>query len=254
MKTLLLDIETAPNLVYAWGLWKQNINIDHIIESGYTLCAAYKWKGTKGKPAFLRTSSVKGSILDNLRELGSLLDEADAVVHYNGKKFDIPVLNKEFLQHSLTRPSPYKQIDLYQAVRRGFRFQSNKLDFVARELGIGCKVHHKGLELWKGCMNDEEKSWKIMEKYNVQDVVLLEDLYDRLLPWIDGHPNCQLYGDIGEMSCTRCGSRDLYKRGTYKTNVGVYQRFSCNTCGAWMRGRSPLLNGEERKNVLAEAR
>jgi hypothetical protein len=33
-KILLLDIETAPHRVYSWGLWKQDIHIDRIIEPG----------------------------------------------------------------------------------------------------------------------------------------------------------------------------------------------------------------------------
>ena len=43
MKILLLDIETAPNKVYTWGLWKQNIALNQIDEIGYTLSWAAKW-------------------------------------------------------------------------------------------------------------------------------------------------------------------------------------------------------------------
>ena len=39
MKILLLDIETTPMQVYAWGLWDQNISIDQIIKN--TLLSAY---------------------------------------------------------------------------------------------------------------------------------------------------------------------------------------------------------------------
>ena len=51
MKKLILDIETAPHRVYAWGLWDQNIYIDQIEEPGYTLCWAAKWHG-KNKVMF----------------------------------------------------------------------------------------------------------------------------------------------------------------------------------------------------------
>ena len=37
-RILLLDIETAPHRVFAWGLWGQDIYLDQIEEPGYTLC------------------------------------------------------------------------------------------------------------------------------------------------------------------------------------------------------------------------
>ena len=47
MKILLLDIETAPNTVYTWGLFKQNIAINQIESPGYILCWAAKWLGNE---------------------------------------------------------------------------------------------------------------------------------------------------------------------------------------------------------------
>ena len=43
-----------------------------------------------------------------IKGIHKLLDECDAVIHYNGSKFDIPTLNKEFLLHGLHPPAPYK--------------------------------------------------------------------------------------------------------------------------------------------------
>ncbi len=171
MRILLLDIETAPNKVYTWGLFDQNISINQIVESGYTLCWAAKWH-KKGKVAFssLQATSHK----QMLKEVHALLEEADAVVHYNGTKFDIPTLNKEFIKVGMNPPSPYKEIDLLRIARGKFRFTSNKLDYVAQFLGLGSKHKHKGMELWKGCMSNDAPSWKTMERYNKQDVKLLE--------------------------------------------------------------------------------
>ncbi len=42
-------------------------------------------------------------------------------------------------------------------------------------------------------MNKDPAAWKVMEKYNKQDVLLLEKVYDRLLPWIKSHPNHHLF-------------------------------------------------------------
>ena len=93
MKILLLDIETAPNTAYVWGLWKQNISISQIVDSSSMLCWAAKWLDS---PEVMFSSILMGK-KGMLKEIHKLLDQADAVVHYNGSRFDIPTLNKEFL-------------------------------------------------------------------------------------------------------------------------------------------------------------
>jgi hypothetical protein len=84
--------------------------------------------------------------------------------------------------------------------------------------------------LWVKVMAGDEKAWDRFRRYNLQDVHLLIDLYNVMLPWIQGHPNVSLYGGKG---CPKCGSRDVQRRGYRTTTVGRYQRFHCQTCGAW---------------------
>jgi len=45
MKILLIDIEVAPNTAHVWGIFDQNISINQLLESSYTLCYAAKWYG-----------------------------------------------------------------------------------------------------------------------------------------------------------------------------------------------------------------
>lgn len=232
MKLLLVDIETAPHLSATWGLFDQTVALDQLIEPGYTLCWAAKWHGDKD---ILFESIVTGK-KKMIRSIHKLLDEADAVCHYNGKKFDIPTLNKEFLLLGLNPPSPAKQVDLLETAKRKFRLASNKLDFVAGQLGLGNKTKHKGMSLWLGCMKKNKDDWEVMEAYNKQDVALLEKVYDRLLPWIDGHPNRSVMEDIE--CCTRCSSTNLQSRGTAVSVAGIYARYQCKDCGAWSRGKT----------------
>ena len=176
-----------------------------------------------------------------LKEIHKLLDEADVVIHYNGKKFDIPTLNKEFLLHGLTPPAPYKQIDLLKEVRSNFKFISNKLDYVAQALKLGQKVKHKGHQLWVDCMAGKEDAWQQMEEYNIQDVELLEKLYDSLKPWIKSHPNHGLYGEVFDSHvCPNCSSGKLRRRGYAYSNTYRYQRYQCTDCGKWSRGAKSL--------------
>ena len=251
MKILLMDIETAPHKVYAWGLWDQRIAINQIVEPGYTISWAAKWLGDDEMMyRGLNTHSPKQMI----KGIHKLLEEADAVIHYYGSNFDIPTLNKEFLLHGLDRPSPYKQIDLIRTVRRQFKLASNKLDYVLKFLGYEGKIQHKGMELWKGCMAMDPKSWKVMEKYNKQDVSELENLYYHLLPWIDMHPNVAMYNEDPTPQCPKCGGKHLHKRGTARTNTYTYQRLRCMDCGSWLRERFNNMEKAKKKALLVEAR
>lgn len=234
MKILLVDIETAPNVAYVWGLFKENIPLQRLIDSGYVLCWAAKWLG---EDEIMFDSVHKKKPKKMLAGIHKLLEEADAVVHYNGTSFDIPTLNKEFLLNGMKPPATYKQIDLLRTARDRFRFTSNKLDYVAQALGLGKKFKHAGFELWVQCMAGDDDAWEEMEEYNKQDVHLLEQVYKVFRPWIRNHPNVGLYSDQGDIVCPHCGDSDYQRRGFSYTAMGKYQRYQCNGCGHWFRDR-----------------
>jgi hypothetical protein len=229
MRLLVVDLETTPNLAYTWGLHKQDIAPSQLVKPTDMLCFAAKWVGER-EVVFHSVHSGPRKLM--VRAAHSLLDEADAVVHYNGTRFDVPHLNREFVLEGLSPPAPYKQIDLCSVIQRKFRFASSKLEHVASELGIGGKVHHEGFRLWVRCMNGDNAAWKKMESYNKKDVKLTEELYNVLLPWIGSHPHRGLYGENG---CPKCASVKLQKRGEATTRLGRYQRWVCIECGSWFR-------------------
>jgi DNA polymerase elongation subunit (family B) len=238
-KILFLDIETLPHHAAVWGLWGQNVGIKQIIKPGRTTCAAWKWGDNKKVDFAAEWHPVPErenwfSYADFLKKLHAVLDQADIVVTYNGKRFDIPTLYKEFVQHGLNPPAPFHHIDLYQTVKRQFRWASNKLDFVCQQLGLGSKVHHKGQELWTDVEAGCPKAQRIMEKYNRGDVILLEKLYKKLLPWIKGHPTVSLLeGHSGSHKCPSCGGHHLQHRGYRTTKTRRYKRYQCQDCGSW---------------------
>ncbi len=240
MKILLLDIECAPNLATVWGIWQQNVALNQLLESSYTLCYAAKWYG---ESRIMFDSIYKTDRKSMLNSIHTLIEEADVVVHYNGLRFDMPMLNKEFLEAGMYPPSPVKHIDLLRVVKSNFRFVSNKLDYVSQRLGLGKKTEHEGHELWLKVMNNDRKAWKRMEEYNKNDVVLLEKLYDRLKGWVKQHPNHNAYS--ANLCCTNCGSSKLNKRGTVRSRVSVFQRFQCQACGAWSRSNKSEKIGKE---------
>lgn len=231
MGVLLLDIETSPNKAFVWGLWDQNIGTNQIIDSSEVMCWSAKWLGEKEVMFDATWKSGKKRMLRRIRDL---INEADVVVHYNGKKFDIPVLNRAFLLQKMAPPSPYKQVDLLKVSRSEFKFQSHKLDFVSKTLGHGGKVKHEGFQLWVDCMNGVPEAHRKMEKYNKGDVEQLEKVYYDFRPWIKNHPNHGLYS--GTAVCTHCGSSNYQARGLARTKSVTYQRYQCKACGGWFKG------------------
>lgn len=229
-KILVLDIETSPNLAYTWGIWKENIGQDQLLKTSEILCWAAKWYGQK--PVFyggLHWLSRK-EMLEQLREL---LDLADIVVHYNGRKFDIPTINKDLIIAGIKPPSPYKQVDLIETIKHSFRFQSNRLGFVCPELHLGEKEKHQGFNLWKECLAGNDASWKVMKKYNIKDVLITEKLYTKIKPWMQNHP--RLY-DVEERTCPFCSSHKVHRS---KDRIAVkykYTQYQCQECGKYYMG------------------
>lgn len=209
-----------------------------LVKPSYMLCFVAKWYGEQDVLFYsLQPPAGKSYMLEAAWQL---LDEADAVVHFNGKSFDIPILYQEFLAEDMPPPSPFKQIDLKQVVSKKFRLPSNKLQYVTDQLlDLGGKEETGGFSTWLGCMNDDPEAWARMEKYNRRDVTVLEDVYDRLMPWIDSHPNRNLYQD--EQGCPNCGSADLRKEGHAYTLQGKFQRYQCRGCGKWSRGTKRIV-------------
>jgi DNA polymerase elongation subunit (family B) len=243
-KILTIDIETAPHLAFVWGLWNENIPLARLIEASEVLCFAAKWRDSKEIMFFSKQEHGKDTMI---KEAHNLIDQADYLVHFNGKRFDYPHLCREFLLAQMPPPSPTLQVDLYSVIRSKFKFASNKLDHVVQELGLGEKVHKDvDFELWVGCMNGDPKAWKTMERYNKQDVRITEKLFDTIRPWLGNLINYSLF--TGEICCTACGSSNIQKRGPKLRGKSIVQQYACMeaNCGAWFSGGPTLAKTEVR--------
>jgi hypothetical protein len=235
LKVLLYDIENTPNIGYVWGKWEQNVV--EFLEESYLLCFSYKWKGDKTTKVVsqLDFKNKKNYREDYLivKRLHELFEEADILVAHNGNSFDYKVANMYFLRHGLPPINERKLVDTKLMAKSKFRFNSNKLDDLGNYLGLGRKINTGGFELWTGCMKWDIPSWKLMIRYNRQDVDLLEKVYDKLLPWCK-HPTVvtTLRG------CRICGSNKLEYRGWSYLDSGKTKkrRFKCKECGRWGLG------------------
>jgi hypothetical protein len=196
VRILAWDLETSPMLSWHWGRWQQNIRPEQTVHESRVLCFGARWVGTS-KVIF--KSEYDDGRLNMLETIHELLSEADAVMSWNGKRFDSKKIKTEFVREGMPPVPNYPELDLMVAVKRQFAFSSNKLDSVAQELGVG----------------------RI-------------DLYDRLLPWLPNHPNLALVDSI-DRGCVKCGHTEFQRRGWAYTSASRYPRMSCKKCGAWQK-------------------
>jgi len=230
-KILFFDVETSPSLGYVWQKWETNVI--EFKQEWDILSFAFKWQGDRAVHVQSQRAQSETSVL---KKLWKVLDAADVVVAHNGKSFDVKKTNARFISVGMPPPSPYKLVDTKIEAKKYFNFSSNSLNDLGKQFKLGKKVSHTGFEMWLGCMNGESASWDLMEKYNKQDVVLLEAVYNKLLPWMDTHPNVSHIVGRPE-GCPKCGSKHLQARGKVRTKTQVYRSFQCQSCGGWCRAR-----------------
>lgn len=237
-KIVFIDIETSPSLGWVWGVWEQNVL--EVEQDWFMLSFAVKWNDSKTKvyalPDYRGYKKNKTNDRLLVLELWNILNSADIVVAHNADAFDIKKANARFLVHGLQPPAPYKTVDTLKLARSKFKFDSNRLDDLARYLGIGRKLATHGKKTWLGCMEGDEKSWRTMVRYNKQDVDLLYELYMRLRPWATNHPNLGLIKDRPN-TCPICGSiGKMQARGYLYTRTSKRRRYQCTHCGGWSTG------------------
>jgi uncharacterized protein YprB with RNaseH-like and TPR domain len=234
-KVLFYDTENTPTVVTTWGLWEQNAI--ETLEEWYMLSYAYKWEGEK-KVHVVALPDFKGYVKDKKNDkalcesLHKLFNEADLVVAHNGDEHDQKKSNARFIYHGLTPPAPYKSIDTKKVAKKYFKFNSNSLNNLGTYLRLGNKIENSGIKLWRACMEGDMKAWRIMKKYNKQDVVLLEKVYHILTPWMQNIPRFHKDKKV----CPRCQGEHYQSRGKWKYITGDYQRLQCMDCSHWYKG------------------
>ena len=236
-KILVFDLENAPVSAYVWNtkVWNTYVGHDQIERDWYMISWSAKWLFDNEVMGDVLSSNeaIKGDDSRIIKSLWHLFDEADIIIAHNAHKFDVPMANTRFIMNGMKPASPYQIIDTLQVARKNFRFTHNKLEYIARLFGIGSK-HKTDFQLWVDCMKGDQGALAIMSAYNDQDVLLLEEVYLKLRPWIKSHPNLNNFSEDGV--CSYCGSKHIIaKEKPYRTSVNEYQTFQCEECGGYTR-------------------
>ena len=253
-KILIYDIETSPMIGYVWGHWQQNISLSQTIQNSIMLTWSAKWLYDDKIYSDKVTPSEALKLDDGrvCKSLWNIIHEADIVIAHHGDKFDIPMMNSRFIINELPPYSVTDSIDTKKVASRTFRFASNKLDALAGYFGFGQKIK-TDFDLWKGCMEGDQKSIDDMETYNIQDVKVLEEVYLKLRPYIKAHPNVGLYLESDKPVCPSCGSHNIKTMSKdYYTPTGRYTTYQCE-CSAISRCRTHNMNKEKRSVLLTSS-
>lgn len=234
-KVLVLDIETRPAIGYSWRAYDTSFSPDQVIDGGGMMCVGAKWLGEKGVFFF---SDWQHGHYEMLIQLHALLSEADAVIHFNGDKFDMPKIEGEFALAGMSPPPTPTNIDVLKTVKK-FGLFMNRLAYVGPLFKVGSKIKHEGFTLWTSVLAGDPKAQRRMERYCLQDVRLLERLYLKIRPFIRNHPHM---GNTKSGACGGCGSHKMHSRGYRRTKAFRIQRLQCQDCGAWQDGRREKMN------------
>lgn len=257
-KILLVDIETAPLEALLWGLYKQRIPQQNVIKEWSILSWSAKWlfdpevMGQHVSPdeAFNRQDK---SILQGVWDL---LDQADIVIGHNVVRFDVRKLNARFIVNGFTPPMPYQTIDTMIHSKKLGAFLSYAMTYLLSLLEKSNKIKTE-YGLWKRCIGvratkiQQMRALGEMLRYNKQDVLVNEDLYLTLRPWMKSHPNLNLLYDGENVTrCPNCGGTELNWCGEYTTPMNRYRAFRCK-CGAIGRDRLSSVTKEQRQTLVA---
>ena len=253
-KVLFYDLEVAPRLGYYYGTY--DVTPIKEVRPPILLSISWKWLGDKkvnSLTIFDRATVDPYNDKLLVDELWKLLDECQIAVGHNSKRYDDKMSNFFFIKHGLTPPSPYKEFDTLQTAKKYFKFDCNKLDYLGKLLVGEGKTEVTYGDVWEDLLEGNKKEKKraseLMKKYNENDVLLLEKIYNKMLPWATNHPNMALFAEQ-EHICPRCGNESEFRVKSYRRTgcqINAIQ-YQCLKCGAYVTRK---LTKEER-DILKE--
>jgi uncharacterized protein YprB with RNaseH-like and TPR domain len=206
-KRLFFDIETSYNIVSTWNVgYKLNIGHENIIKERAIICVCWKWAG-ESKVYSLEWN--KGDDKQLLIDFVEVLNSADEIIGHNSDRFDEKWLRTRALYHGIPMIPKYQSVDTLKLARNGFKFNSNRLDYLGKFMGFGGKKDTGGFKLWQSIIMDNDvKAMKDMVTYCKRDVTLLEKVFDKLNPYTVSKTHVGVLLGLNKCTCPNCGSNN----------------------------------------------
>lgn len=232
-RRLFIDCETSPNIVYSWRIGRK-IDLDHsnIIKERAIITICYKWAGEESVKSL--TWDKDQNDKEMLRKFVLVMNSADEIIAHNGDRFDLPWIRTRCIFHRIPMPSTLPSVDTLKQARRGFNFNSNRLDYLGGFLGHGHKQDTGGFGLWKSVMDGSRKSLSEMVVYCKRDVELLEKVYNELYSYTKPTIHVGVLTGGYRHSCPKCGSSNTHRSRKSTTAMGTPKvQLHCNDCNAY---------------------
>jgi len=109
----------------------------------------------------------------------------DGWVTWYGRKFDIPFLNTRLIMHLSGQLQNRFHIDLWETCRRKLKLHSNRLEAAAIALDVEHSKTHITPSIWCKASAGDKPSLEYIIDHCTKDVLVLEEVYLRLAPYID---------------------------------------------------------------------
>jgi uncharacterized protein YprB with RNaseH-like and TPR domain len=230
IKRLFFDIETSPNIGLFWTAgYRQTISPDNIIKERAIICICYKWAGEDTVHSLTWDKNQNDKKM--LEQFIKVANQATEMIGHNGDRFDLPWIRTRCLYHRIPVFPNYTTLDTLKNARSRFRFNSNKLDYIAKFLGVGQKIH-TGYDLWKKVVLDKDKqALEDMVVYCKGDVEILEKVYNEMANYIPSktHHGVALGGE--KYSCPECGSEEMkFSQRRYTASGNPRIQLQCTSC------------------------
>jgi hypothetical protein len=247
-KILLIDIELCNMEVRTWGIRDQYVSHTEIVKDWSVLSYAAKWLDKEDiiydqvDPANPRNDKAV------VRSAFDLMNQADIIVAHNAP-FDTKRLRARWLYYEFERERERRVICTLSIARRHFQLTSNKLDYLAKYLGVIEKLDHgkyPGMKLFSECGNGNPDAFKELKDYNIRDVITLEAVYLRLRRY-DKSIRYNIFNQENKCSC---GSTEFRSVEPITTNTGVFRTYQCIECGFNLRDTKNLLSSQMRSDLL----
>jgi len=235
-KRLFFDIETSFNVGIFWRSgYNLTINPGDIIHERAIICICYKWEGEDEVHSLEWDSKQSDKAM--LKKFLKVMAQANEIVAHNGDRFDMKWLRTRCIFHGLPMPPMHNTIDTLKEAKRYFNFNSNKLDYIAKFLGVGKKMDTGGLDLWKDIVF--KKSPEAMDKmvaYCQMDVNVLQAVFDKLNSYTQSKVNYAVLTGGDKYECPQCGTNNVRYNKKVTTTAGtIHHWLTCNPCNKYFK-------------------
>lgn len=225
--------------IVIWDIESSNLSADFAT----ILCVGWKYLGDKkvnivkisDSPTFKKDPTNDKWVV---KQISTILSDADQWVTHYGTRFDVPMVNTKLLSWGLPPLPPVPHVDTWRVSKYKLKLHSNRLASVSAMFGLDDKTPVLGRQ-WIQAIAGHKPSLNYVYEHCKQDIIVLEEVYNKIKCLITDHPNINLCDDSVDVPrCPICGSDHIHKRGFHIARTSKRQRYQCQRCGGWSSGKS----------------